>query len=80
MSKGIIENWLFENIDDDMKKIKNYDFSDDAIYGHKLLYEDFYKELVNKNYSYKTVKDSITVLDIVLSSMKSNTENKVINI
>ena len=80
LSNGIIENWLFENIDDDMKKIKNYDFSNDAIYGHKLLYEDFSKELVNKNYSYKTARDSITVLDMVLSSMKSNTENKVINI
>lgn len=80
LSKGIIENWLFESIDDDMTKIKNYDFSDDTLNGHKLLYEEFSKELVNKNYSYKTARESITVLDMVLSSMKSNNENKVINI
>jgi len=79
LSKGIIENWLFENIDD-IKKIENYDFSNDQSEGHKLLYKDFSKELINKNYSYKTVRDSISVLDIVLSSIKSHNENKVINI
>lgn len=77
LSKGIIEKWSFESIDDE---IKNHNFIDDALNGHKSLYEDFYKELINNNYSYKTVTDSISVLDIVLSSMKSNIENKVINI
>ena len=63
-----------------IKKIENYDFSNDQSEGHKLLYKDFSKELINKNYSYKTVRDSISVLDIVLSSIKSHNENKVINI
>ena len=46
LSKGIIENWLFENIDDDMNKIKNYDFKNDLHDGHKLLYQEFFfKEL-----------------------------------
>ena len=80
LSKGIIENWSFESIDDDIKLKSNYDFSEDALNGHKLLYDDFSKELINKNYSYKTARDSISVLDIVLSSIKSNIENKVINI
>ena len=80
LSNGTIENWSFENIVDDMNQIESFNFNNDLLDGHRLLYEEFSKELLNTNFSYKTAIDSISVLDIVLSCMKSHNENKIINI
>ena len=80
ISKGIIELWSFKDEDDIDNNVKELDFSIDYENGHKNIYNQFYQECLNKNFSYKTAIDSIEVLDFVESILQSNNEKKIINL